>query len=177
MIRQVKINVTVVDQFSVFDFDGYTKVSGETNFVTTVWLDSVENATSVTITEIGTSGEYNIQFTPNNLGFWKVEVKVDYNKDIYVFEYTAVSGDTNDIYDGLIRVLGLSHENIFIDNTEFNSYSQLIAARVRLFDSKANCDAATDGGSETTGLVGSYQLTSSWQSVNRFAIFKQTKET
>lgn len=71
------------------------------------------------------------------------------------------------------RLLGLSHENAFIDNTDYDSDSQLLSARVRIFDSAANCDAATDGGDETTGLITSYNISTTYGDVGEFSAFKQ----
>jgi hypothetical protein len=261
MSRAVQVGVLVEDQFPVFEPDGFTKKSGETAFTASVWKDGVIDLASVTITEIGTSGEYNLQFTPDAVGFWVVQVLIDYNKDIFSGEYTAsaetidttagkvdgvsaqvttldgkvdvigadlevvdgkidvidtnldalivtVDGidtkvdnlvvttdsieskvdtalvlltdlgtDTAELLDRVARLLGLTHENIFIDNTGYDPDGQLLAARARIFDSKTNCDGATDGGSETAGLVASYQMATVWGVLNQFSTFKQTKET
>jgi hypothetical protein len=176
MARQVKTDVLVVDQFPVFEDDGYTKKSGETLFTPRIWLDGSPQAVPVSISEIGVSGEYKVEFTPNANGFWRVTVLIDYNKDIWGGEYEASTGSVEDLYNMVRRLLGLSHENIFIDETLYDGDTQLISARVRLFDTKANCDAATDGGSETTGLIATYTLTSSWEGINEFKVFKQVIE-
>ena len=157
--------------------DGYTKKTGESVFTTTVWKDGVESALSVAVAEIGSSGEYKISFTPDAEGVWSVNVFIDYNKDWWGAEYVASAGDLADVYEMVRRLLGLSHENIFIDETEYDADGQLVTARVRLFDSKANCDAATDGGTETTGLIATYALQTDWEAVNEFKIFKQTRES
>jgi len=86
MSRQVLL-AEITDQFPVYQSDGYTKKSGETVFTTTVWRNGVAQAISPTIVEIGSSGEYKITFTPDNFGFWVVEVLIDYNKDLWYGEY------------------------------------------------------------------------------------------
>lgn len=174
MTRQVKVGDTVIDQFPVFDFDGYSKVSGQTSFDTEVWKDGVAQGTSVTISEIGSSGEYKISLIPDSPGWWKVEVDVNYNHDVMVFEYQAASGSMDEVYSSVRRLLGLSHENIFIDNTVYDPNLQLLDARVRIFDTGEHCDLATDGGSETDGLLGTYALSTIWQGINQFKTFKQT---
>lgn len=63
----------------------------------------------------------------------------------------------DDLAAMLTRVLGLTHENVFIDNTVYAA-SVLTSARMRLFSSKASCEAATDGGTETGGLVATYEI-------------------
>lgn len=176
MSRDVKTNEVVLDQFPVWDWDGYTKVSGETSFAVTLWKDTVVSAIPVTVAEIGVSGEYQISFTPDSVGYWRVEVIVDYNKDAFGFEYTVSDGVTQDIYEGIRRILGLNHENIFIDNTTYDTNSQLVSSRVRLFDSKVTCNAATDGGSETDGLIATYFMTTTWDALNEFGFFRQIRE-
>jgi len=83
MSRQIQIGDIVVDQFPALDFDGYSKVSGLAAFTASIWKDGVVQATPVTITEIGTNGDYKVSFTPDAAGFWRVEVLIDYNKDIW----------------------------------------------------------------------------------------------
>ena len=78
-----------------------------------------------------------------------------------------------DIYEVILRIAGLSHENIFIDETVYDLNGQLIEARVRIFDSGDNCLLATDGGNETAGLLGTYDLQSVWETVNQFKTFRQ----
>ena len=174
MTRSVQVGSSIVDSFSVISFeDGFSKVTGQTVFTATVWKDSVVWATSVTIAEIGTSGEYRIELDAGVVGFLKVQVLVGYNRDIWEWDFDVIEGDLSDVYEMLRRVLGLSQENIFIDNTEFGPEGQLIASRVRLFDTKANCDAATDGGSETTGLLATYDQDTVWEAVNQFRTYRQ----
>ena len=176
MSRVVKTGEVVKDVFPVFDEDGYSLKSGETSFTTWLWKDSVVSVIAVTIEEIGSSGEYSTSFTPDEDGVWNLQILIDYNKDVMSREYVATESDQAGVVEKINRILGLNHENIFIDNTEYDASTQLVLARVRLFDSKANCDAATDGGSETTGLLANYQLTTTWEGLNQFRVFKQTKE-
>lgn len=176
MSRQAKTNELVTDQFPVFELDGYTKRSGETDFTVSIWRDGVESAVVVSIVEIAASGEYKLSFTPDASGYWYIEILVGYNKDVFSFEYDVSANDLIDVYDLVRRTLGLGHENIFIDNTVFDGNAQLVSARTRIFDTKAHCDAATDGGSETDGLIASYFLTTQWEALNKFQVFRQTRE-
>lgn len=175
MTRSVQVGTTIVDSFPVFDLDdGYTKVSGLTVFTATVWKDSVVQAVPVVVTEIGSSGEYKVELGAGAVGFLKLQVLVDYSKDVWEWEFDVITGDLTDVYDMLRRVLGLSQENIFIDNTVFGPNGQLIQSRVRIFDTEANCNAATDGGSETTGLLATYNQTTVWEAVNQFKTYRQS---
>jgi len=197
MPRTLKVGEIFLDSFPIFDFDGYTKISGQSSFSVTLFHNNeIDSVHSYDISEIDTSGEYGFSFTPTLLGFWKAEIVVGYNNDFFVSEIDVEESDINsisgvvdtilsevlenqskiDTMDALLqRVAGLVHENIFIDNTEYDAEGQLVNARVRLFDSQTNCDAATDGGSETTGLIGVYDLRTVWESLNLYKTFKQTR--
>lgn len=76
----------------------------------------------------------------------------------------------------ITRLLGLANENTFIDNTVFDGDGQIIEARVRMFDSKTNAEAATDGGSETTGLLETYTAKTDWESVGRMQSYRLVRE-
>lgn len=74
----------------------------------------------------------------------------------------------NTMNDGQSRLLGLSHENAFMDNivNDESEIPQLKEARLRCFDSAANAAAATAGGSETTGLVATYTIDAEYEGLN-----------
>lgn len=190
MTRQVQSETTVVDSFPGIDFDGFSRVTGLSTFTTWVWRDGVVDPTVVTITEIGATGEYKINLDAGAPGLLKVQIFVDYNKDLFewnfdVREYTeddlnaelaVLQIKVDDLTEMVGRVLGLSQENIFIDDTTHDPDSQLVTSRVRIFDTKANCEAATDGGSETTGLLATYIQTTNWETINQFQTYRQVKE-
>lgn len=97
MSRPVETGTPVQDNFSAFESDGYSKRSGLTlsggDFAITVYRDGAPVSVPVTITEIGTTGEYTTEFTPSVDGFYSVQVLIDFNKDIWEGEYTA--GETS----------------------------------------------------------------------------------
>ena len=88
----------------------------------------------------------------------------------------TLAGDIAAMIAQLTRVLGLEHENAFIDNTVNDDYGQLTSSRVRIFNSKANAEAATDGGSETTGLIATYTVTAVYEAVGRLKSYRMVKE-
>jgi len=177
MTRQIIVGEEVKDHFPLFDLNNPgVKKSGETSFTSYLWKDNAVSAVPVTVSEIGSSGEYAVAFTPDSEGVWSVQVIADYSKDAWGGEYLAATGGQQDIVDMLHRVLGLNKENLFVDNTAFDPNGQLVSCRFRLFDSKTNCDLATDGGSETTGLIATYNFENTWEGLNQFKFFKQTLE-
>jgi len=81
----------VIDQFPAFELDGYTKRTGLSggDFDITVFKDSVVDPLAATIAEIGTTGEYKLEYTPPGSGRWEVQVLIDFNKHIWVSEVMA----------------------------------------------------------------------------------------
>jgi hypothetical protein len=99
MIREVETGTTVIDQFPAFEDDGFTKRSGLTagNFTPTVFRDGAVLALSVTISEIGTTGEYKVEFTPSVDGYYDVQVLIGFSKEIWFGTYQSVAELTHDL--------------------------------------------------------------------------------
>ena len=95
MSRQVPLGL-IVDNFPVYDADGHTRRTGETVFTASLWKDGTASAIPVTIVEIGSTGEYLASFTPDDLGFWVLDILVDYNKDIFSESYDVVAEATSE---------------------------------------------------------------------------------
>lgn len=90
MPRTVYVNQLIIDQFAVWEADGFTKHSGllQADFTIVLWFNGALNDTQpVTIVEIDTSGEYKVSFTPNYIGVWECEVSIPYNKDVWHGQY------------------------------------------------------------------------------------------
>jgi len=81
----------------------------------------------------------------------------------------------NDLIDKIIRLLGLTHENAVIDNTTYDDCCQMTASRLRIFDSAANASAATDGGSETVGLIATYLVTAEYEGPSKMKLYRMVK--
>jgi hypothetical protein len=97
VVREIERNVAAIDQFPVFEPDGHTKKSGllAGNFTSTVFQEGVVVAVVVTITEIGATGEYKTSFTPTGQGLYELQVKNDYNDEIWHGQYVSVDELTN----------------------------------------------------------------------------------
>lgn len=61
--------------------------------------------------------------------------------------------------DTMLRIVALQKENYFIDQMTYNTPGLMTSARIRLFRTKAEADAATDGGSGE-GEFATYAFTS-----------------
>jgi hypothetical protein len=131
-------------------------------------------------------GRYEADWTPSSVGIYSVVFIVysdaahtienlDYTREMDQIFVSQVG--TDDLAEQLVRVLGLVHENAFIDDTTYDAFGQLIAARVRLFDSKAHVELATDGGTETTGLIATYQIETTYESGYRMGTYRMKRAT
>ena len=126
-------------------------------------------------------GRYEASYTPAAVGVLSAVfiVYADVGHSIENIVYTreveqifVTQSGIDDLAAKLVRILGLVHENAFIDNTTHDPFGQLLTARVRLFDSKVNVEAATDGGSETTGLVATYQIETTYENECRMGTYR-----
>jgi hypothetical protein len=161
---------TIKDQISAFEDDGITKRSGliaPTDFEVTVWQDCVVSSLPVTISEIGVSGEYCVEYTPPSEGWWKVEIHILFSGDIMKsIAAVGVSADMTSIKADLSRILGLLHYNSILDNQTYDSDDQLLTARLRVFDTASNVPAIP-GGSETFGLKHQYIIEAVYSATNQ----------
>ncbi len=180
MSRTAQIDCPIIDQFTVFEPDNFTKKSGltATDFDINLFKDGlVQDVSSIVVTEIGSLGEYSIAFTPDDIGFWLLEVSISYNNSIYYGEYDVVLSDNSELYNIVKRVLGLSKENFVIDDTEFNANNQQTSCRVRIFESADDVELATEGGSSPPDPepIASYRMDTIWDSINKIEILKMKK--
>jgi len=66
--------------------------------------------------------------------------------------------------NNLLRALGMLHENSVMDQTSFNGSNNLLNGRLRIYDSKANADAAlaASPGIYNTGKLAEYAITATY---------------
>jgi hypothetical protein len=132
-------------------------------------------------------GRYEASWTPAVVGEYVVlyltysdgvhtSLNSRYSRELDKIE--VIDSDTvlANIEQMLLRILGLSQENTFRDNTIFDQCGQLLGARIRIFDSKINCESATDGGGETTGLIATYTMTAEFEGVNKLKTYRVVRE-
>jgi len=165
MTREAEVSVPVLDQFPAFEDDGFSKRTGLVpgDFTAIVFQDSVVTALVVTISEIGATGEYKTSFVPPSIGFYELQILVDFNKEIRFANYQVVPEITNTVVietrdkvfeiatsndaidEQLAAALGLLHQNSMVDKFVFDGDAQLISARLRVFDTPALVPAGPDG--------------------------------
>ena len=120
-------------------------------------------------------GRYEGSWTPSSVGPFSA-LFITYSDSghtieniVYVRAVEQVfvtESDVDDLAAAIVRLLGLNHENAFIDNTDFDLTGQLISCRIRIYDSKINTEAAQDGDvppAGTTGLLAPYNMSADYE--------------
>ena len=167
-----RVNQEVVKGFSVTDINN-NLVPGlsASDFTEQLYNPSgneVSGSIAVTFTELG-SGNYEAMFTPNVSGDWFLAV---YHKTYFPWGKTGITrvyhSDFDTLSDEHKRILGLVHENIFIDQTVFDVDCNLTSARIRIYDTPANVGT-------NLGIVGSYTITVSSSGPGQFTTWKQIR--
>lgn len=151
---------TIKDPFAAFEDDGASKRSGLTvgagDFIINVLKDCVPDALAVTITEIGATGDYCLEYTPPTVGYWVVEVRIDFSDDILCSRASVgQAADLLTVITNLERVLGLLHMNSIVDKQLYDANNQPISWRIRHFNTASNVPAVPDG-NEVVGLLHEY---------------------
>ena len=162
----------VYENFSVTDGDN-TLVSGIPNTEFTADLyDPVANTSSVTvsITELG-NGHYRSEFIPDKTGTWYIIVYHDeyfpWGKSDDVLVY---NNDFDKIADDLTRVLGLTQENYYLDETAYTSYQGaklLTGGRIRIYSNASSVGTIND-------VMATYKIESDWNN-DELQTYKVTK--
>ena len=126
----------------------------------------VSDTIIVTVYELG-DGNYRTTFTPDLSGIWYLIIY----QDTY---FPAGKSGTIQIYDNDFdtisidqkRLLGLVHENIYIDNTQFDVDNNLYSARLRIYENPSN--VGTD-----VGVLATYEITTVTTGPGKFSSWKQ----
>lgn len=128
-------------------------------------------------------GRYEGSWTPTSVGSYSALfiVYADAAHTVESIVYTreaeqvfVSASNVDDLAAMLVRVLGLVHENVFIDNTTYDPNSMLLTARLRLFATKADAEAATDGGSEPA--LATYTVDASYEGPGRMRQYRMVKD-
>jgi hypothetical protein len=90
---------------------------------------------------------------------------VNFNQTDTIF-YTF---DQSALTDKLDRLLGLSHENIYIDNTLYDSKGNLTSARLRIYSVAASVGTASD-------VTATYTITCVGSKAGQFTTWQQVKD-
>lgn len=124
----------------------------------------------VGITELG-DGHYRSEFIPDQTGTWYIVLRHDlyfpWGKSDDVLIY---NNDFDKIASDLTKVLGLSQENYYLDNTVYVSYQGiklLTDGRIRTYSNKDSIGTTND-------VIATYQVASTWNK-DELQTYKVTK--
>jgi hypothetical protein len=99
-------------------------------------------------------------------------IKGSSNKDVSQVDtsLTTVSDSVAAMSLAVFRALGMLHENAVLDRCTYNqTTNNLLSARLRLYDSSANAQAAKaagDGSDYLTGMIGQYSIVAEYTGDN-----------
>ena len=140
LVSGILVNEFTANLYDPDDFDANT-VSGTVNII-----------------ELG-NGHYRAKFTPYKVGMWYIIIYHNqyfpWGKSDDVLVYTS---DFDRIANDLTRVLGLTQENYYLDNTVYTSYlgvKLLTDGRVRIYSNKDSIGTIND-------VIATYQIVSEW---------------
>ena len=85
-------------------------------------------------------------------------------EDFPIFVIEEIYIDT--IEEKVSKILGLVHENIVIDNADYDVYDNLVSARLRIYS-----DAASIG--TENNILGTYKITAQPNGAGKFLYWKQ----
>lgn len=171
MIHGLKDN-PVDEHFTVADSQG-NLISGIDSSAFTAYVYNptdaeVSSSVSGSFTELG-DGNYKYTFTPDVVGIWYVNVTHAIyfpwgkNDDINID-----SANLTDIYEVVIRTLGLTHHNLYIDEPVYGDEGSLISARVRIYSNSASV-----GGDQN--IIETYRIEADELSCGKFSYWSQVK--
>lgn len=168
----------VTDQFSVFNVDGYTKVTGLTDpadFSVTIWRDGVVQAAySYTIAEIGSSGEYKFAFTPDAVGHWEAEVAVAAYHERWAGSYQVTDYLVADLHVLLELVAGAIGRNAVVRDILYDGHNQK-EGYVDIYATEAEADDAyNEVGSPSP--VATIKMEGDWFAPGKATKIKRTLE-
>jgi len=168
MLHGLKDN-SVDEHFTVTDNSNL--ISGIDSSAFTVYVYNptdaeVSSSVNGSFTDLG-NGNYKYTFTPNLTGVWYVSIVhpiyFPWGKSDDVYVDTA---DLTDVYEVVIRTLGLVHHNIYIDEPIYDEAGNMTSARVRIYS-----DAASVGTSNN--VIETYLITADGTECGKFSYWKQ----
>jgi hypothetical protein len=161
---------------------------GDTGYFPQVNIYQPSNATPISTINLPHTAEgmYEGSYTPSGVGILKAVYTIyedashtipasKYSKELDQIVTSQPENNVSiisEILEKVTRILGMVQENVFIDNTVFDECSQLTGSRIRIFDSASTAGAATDGGTETNGLIATYQVMVEYEAPGKMKTYR-----
>jgi len=128
---------------------------------------------SVSVSGISVSATCEVDEAAIATAVWNEDIYGEQARDIINrIDTTVLSTSANVIENQNIlkRIIGLVHENIFIDNPVYDGDGNLTGARIRIYDSPGNVGTAN-------GVIGTYQITAPGDGPGKFTSWKQVRSS
>jgi hypothetical protein len=105
-------------------------------------------------------GLYGTTYTFNTAGHFTVVYQLFADAGFTTpsgFDIEAEAIEANSDKTNILRILGLTHDNVVIDNHVYDGNGNLVSSRIRHYDTKTNADAAG-----ATGLLNTWIVDAVW---------------
>jgi hypothetical protein len=102
---EASVGALVQLQFPVYDIDGISPWSGlvDSDFESILLVDDAESAEVASVSEVGSTSKYVVEFTPDVAGLWYVEVTTPID-DVYAC-YVHVGPPTSDTIEAITQAV------------------------------------------------------------------------
>lgn len=168
-----RVGVIAYEDFSVTDNANSLVAGIDSTAFTYHVFDSSENevssSVSVSISELG-NGHYRLKFTPNATGIWYVSV---YHATHFPWGKTGsvqvFSNDFDTIEILVTRILGLTQEDFYVDNTTWDSYHNMLTSRIRIYSNAGSVGTGSD-------VIAVYLMNATYDSNGDMESYKVVKQ-
>lgn len=99
-------------------------------------------------------------------GFFSGQEEIIINSDNIYDLVDQNYNELQDIQTKQAKILGLSHENVYIDNTAYDAFGNLSSARVRIYSNSASVGSDND-------VINTYQISSTSSETGKFIVWEQ----
>jgi hypothetical protein len=169
----IKVGEVLNEDFTVIDGDRDLVEGLEDSDFTKDLFDpdgnEVSDSIGVTISELG-NGNYRATLTLNSTGVWFLVV---YHPEYFPWgkrdSIQVFNSDFDSINDIITRIVGLSQENQYIDNTSYDDEDNLTSCRIRLYSVQSSVGSSSN-------VIATYLLTAGYNDDNQMEYFKVVKQ-
>lgn len=168
-----KLNEEVFEDFTVvnYNFDPVTGLN-DGDFSRNLYDPDGNDSTNIVIITELSNGNYRASFTPNKLGTWYLVVRnEDYfpwgkADNIQVYEDPFADGEFSELIE---RILGLTQENYYLDETTYGLACNLTSARIRIYSEPTSVGTDSD-------VIATYRITATYDDNGNLIDYKVVRE-
>lgn len=167
-----RVGQIVYDHFSVVDENNeLVPLIPSQDFTITIFDPFGIEVGGGIVNELG-DGHYRVGIVPDNSGLWYLTV---YHSVYFPWgksdEIMVYKSDVDQIAEGVLRVLGLTQENYYLDNTSYVDHQGaklLTSGRMRIYSNHLSVGTDED-------VLATYSITSTWNG-NELETYKVVRQ-